>query len=113
MGILKSLKRKKTVQTVASVTNKFLLIDQLKQNKLLETTDCGVFYTFKEVLTVNKDPNNMLKQFYVYARTTGLLQQGEVLQIKERTSDNKELLLATILADSVTLFDLTIDDNSF
>lgn len=105
MGILKKLKGKKSVKTVGSVTNKFLLIDQLKHNKLLETTDNGVFYTFKEVLTVNKDPSNMLKQLYVYARTTGLLQQGEVLQIKERTPDNKELLLATILADSVTIFD--------
>lgn len=105
MGILKKLKGKKPVQTVGSVTKKFLLIDQLKQNKLLETTDRGVFYTFKEVLTVNKDPGNMLKQFYVYARTTRLLQQGEVLQIKERTPDNKELLLASILADSVIIFD--------
>lgn len=105
MGILKSLKRKKTVQTVGSITSKFLLIDQMITNKLLETTDTGVFYTFSEVLKVNKNPKNMLKQFYIYARTTGLLQEGEVLQVKERQPESADLLLATILADSITLYD--------
>lgn len=105
MGILKSLKKKKTVQTVGGVLNKYLLIDQMKTNKLLETTDTGVFYTYTEVLKVNKDPKNMLKQFYIYARTTGLLNEGEALQIKERQPDGPDLLLASILADSVTLYD--------
>lgn len=105
MGILKSLRKKKTVQTVGSIANKFLLIDELKKQQLLETTDTGVFYTYKEVLKVNKDPKNMLKQLYIYARTTGLLKEGEVLQVKERQPYGPDLLLASILADSVTLHD--------
>ena len=101
MGLLKKLKKQpKSIPTVASLTNRFLLIDELKKKKLLETTDTGIFYTFLEVLKVNKDPNNFLKNLYVYGRSTGLLKEGEVLQIRD---PNDGELLASILVDKITL----------
>lgn len=88
------------MQTVGSVLAPYPLIDKLKEQKLLQTTAAGVFYTYREVLEVNKNPSNMLKQFYIYARTTGLLKAGEVLQIRDTDTS---ALFATILADTVTL----------
>lgn len=99
------IRSKKPKQTIGSITEKFVLIDKLKEQKLLETTAKGVFYTYQEVLAVNKDPRNFLKNLYVYARSTGLLSIGEELQIKQRLPNNEELLLATILADNVTIYD--------
>lgn len=101
MGLLKKIKRKaKPIQTVGSITNKFLLIDKLKQQKMLETGDSGLFYTYLDILKINKDPSNFLKNLYVYGRNTGLLKQGEVLQIRDM---DDSVLLASIQADKITL----------
>lgn len=101
MGLLKKIKRKaKPIQTVGSITKKFLLIDKLKQQKMLETGDSGVFYTYLDILKINKDPSNFLKNLYVYGRNTRLLKQGEVLQIRDM---DDSVLLASIQADKITL----------
>lgn len=104
MGLLKKLNKKKTTpMTVGKILKPIDLIDQLKQNKLLQTTDMGVFYTYPEVLKINKDPSNFLKQLYVYARTTKLLQKGEPLEIREPDQDQ---LMATITGDTVKLYEI-------
>ncbi|SEG62943.1 hypothetical protein [Sphingobacterium lactis] len=101
MGLLKKIKRKaKPIQTVGSITNKFILIDKLKHQKMLETGDSGVFYTYLDILKINKDPSNFLKNLYVYGRNTGLLKQGEVLQVRDM---DDSVLLASIQADKITL----------
>lgn len=101
MGLLKKLKKQqRPVQTVGSLTNRFLLVDELKKKKLLETTNTGIFYTYLEIIKVNKDPSNFLKNLFVYGRSTGLLKEGEVLQIRDF---DESKLLASILADKVTL----------
>ena len=101
MGLLKKLKKQpKPVLTVGSLTNRFILVDELKKKKLLETTNNGIFYTYLEVIKVNKNPDNFLKNLYVYGRSTGLVKEGEVLQIRN-LDDGK--LLASILSDKVTL----------
>ncbi|GAA4137954.1 hypothetical protein GCM10022216_14560 [Sphingobacterium kyonggiense] len=102
MGLLKKLGKVKIQPlTIGKVLNPFVLIDKLKQNKLLETTSFGIFYTYLEFLKVNENPENLLKQLYIYGRSTKLLKEGEVLQIKEK--DNGELI-ASILADDVQIF---------
>jgi len=53
-----------------------------------------------EIIKVNKEPDNFLRNLYVYGRSTGLLKEGEVLQIRNLV-DGK--LLASILSDKVTL----------
>ena len=101
MGLLKKLKSlPKPVQTVGPLTNRFLLVDELKNKKMLETTNTGIFYTYLELLKVNKNPENLLKNLYVYGRSTGLLKEGEILQI--RNKDDSELL-ATIVGDQIKL----------
>ncbi len=100
MGLLKKLKKQpRPVQTVGSLTNRFLLVDELKKKKLLEMTNTGIFYTYLEIIKVNKDPSNFLKNLYVYVRSTGLLKEDEVLQIRDF---DESKLLASILADKVT-----------
>lgn len=101
MGLLKKLKKQpRPVQTIGSLTNRFILVDELKKKKLLETTNTGIFYTYLEVIKVNKNPDNFFKNLYVYGRNTGLLKEGEVLQIRDFDEGK---LLASILADKVTL----------
>lgn len=101
MGLLKKIgKAKKQPVTIGKVLNPFVLIDKLKQNKLLETTSFGIFFTYLDLLKVNDNPENLLKQLYVYGRSTKLLKEGEVLHIKEKDSGE---LLASILADDVQL----------
>lgn len=101
MGLLKKLKKQpRPVQTVGSLTNRFILVDELKKKKLLETTSNGIFYTYLEIIKVNKDPSNFLKNLYFYGRSTGLLAEGEVLQIRDF---DESKLLASILDDKVTL----------
>ncbi len=101
MGLLKKLKKQpKSVQTIGLLTNRFILVDELKKKKLLETTNTGIFYTYLEVIKINKNPNNFFKNLYVYGRSTGLLKEGEVLQIR---NFNEGKLLASILADKITL----------
>ncbi|VTQ01686.1 hypothetical protein [Sphingobacterium daejeonense] len=100
MGLLKKVKKQpKPIQTVASMTLRFLLIDELKKKRLLETTATGIFYMYLEVIQVNKNPDNFLKNIYVYGRATGLLKEGEVLQIRD---PDDSALLASILADKIT-----------
>lgn len=100
MGLLKKLKnRPKLVQTVGSLTQRFILIDELKKKKLLETTATGIFYMYLEVIQVNKNPDNFLKNLYVYGRTTGFLNAGEVLQVRD---PDDSALLVSILADKIT-----------
>ncbi len=100
MGLLKKLKKQpKQIQTIGSLTERFLLVDELKKKKLLETTNKGVFYLYLEVIKVNKNPDNFLKNLYVYGRSTGLLKEGEVLHIRD---PNESVLLVTILADEIT-----------
>ncbi len=98
MRLLKKIKKPVKKVTACSITNRFLLIDELKKKKLLETTNLGIFYTYLEVLKINKEPDNFLKNLYIYARTTGLLNEGEVLQIRD---PDESKLLATILADKI------------
>ncbi|WP_185213759.1 hypothetical protein [Sphingobacterium mizutaii] len=101
MGLLKKLKKQpKPVQTVGSLTNRFIMVDELKKKKLLETTNTGIFYTYLEVIKVNKDPDNFLKNLYVYGRSSELIKEGEVLLIRDFDEGK---LLASILADKVTL----------
>ncbi|WP_149525640.1 hypothetical protein [Sphingobacterium hotanense] len=102
MGLLKKLgKQKKPTPTVGSITEKFILIDELKSKKLLETTSNGIFYIYPEVLRINKNPNNFFKNLYVYGRSTGLLRKGEVLQIRNQ---NDSAMLASLTADEITLY---------
>lgn len=104
MGLLKKLSKKKAVpQTVGKILKPIDLIAQLKENRLLQTTELGVFYTYPEVLKINKDPSNFLKQLYVYARATKLLQEGETLEIREPDQDQ---LMATITGDTVQLYEM-------
>ncbi|WP_313261873.1 hypothetical protein [Sphingobacterium sp.] len=101
MGLLKKLKKQpRPVQTIGSLTNRFILVDDLKKKKLLETTSTGIFYTYLEVIKVNKNPDNFFKNLYVYARSSGLIKASEVLQIRDFEEGK---LLASILADKVTL----------
>lgn len=100
MGLLKKLnKQKKPIQTVRSITEKFILIDELKSKKLLETTSNGIFYVYPEVLRINKNPNNFYKNLYVYGLSTGLLRKGEVLQLRD---PNDSVLFASIMEDKIT-----------
>ncbi len=100
MGLLKKLKKQpKPIQTVGSITQRFILIDELKKKRLLETTSTGIFYMYLEVIQVNKNPDNFLKNLYVYGRSTGLLKEGEVLQIRD---PDDSALLVSILADKIT-----------
>lgn len=102
MGLLKKHnKQKKPIQTVGSITEKFILIDELKNKRLLETTSNGIFYLYLEVLKVNKNPDNFLKNLYVYGRSTGLLKNGEILQIRD---PDESILLASVLADKITKY---------
>ncbi|WP_433895202.1 hypothetical protein [Sphingobacterium mizutaii] len=105
MGLLKKLRKQpKPIQTVGSITERFILIDELKNKKLLETTATGIFYLYLEVIKINKNPDNFLKNLYVYGRSTGLLKEGEVLQIRD---PDDSTLLVSILADKITLHYLT------
>ena len=100
MGLLKKLvKQTKVTQTCGSITEKFILIDELKNKKLLETTSNGIFYIYPEVLRINKNPNNFYKNLYVFGRSTGLLRKGEVLQLRD---PNDSALLASIMEDKIT-----------
>lgn len=101
MGFLKSNRKVKSETiTIGKLSNLFLLIDKLKKQKVLQTTDQGIFFTYPEILNINKDPSNFLKNLYVYARNCNLIKKGQVLQI--RNNDGSQLM-ASILADSVTL----------
>lgn len=101
MGLLKKLKKQpKPVQTIGSLTNIFILVDELIKKKLLETTNTGIFYIYLEVIKVNKNPDNFFKNLYVYARSTGLIKEGEVLQIRDFDEGK---MLASILADKITV----------
>ncbi|WP_312139505.1 hypothetical protein [Sphingobacterium sp.] len=100
MGLLKKFnKQKKPIQTVGSIAEKFILINELKNKSLLETTSNGIFYLYLEVLKVNKNPDNFLKNLYVYGRSTGLLKDGEVLQIRD---PDESILIASILEERIT-----------
>ena len=108
MGLLRKLIRKKPKPIkIKKVTELYLQIDELKQKGLLETTDYGVFYTYVEVIQVNKKPDGFLKQMYIYARTTGLLLEGHKLEIRDYEDPNDDFLIAEILGDEVTLHQTT------
>lgn len=80
MSILKKLKSnpsspKKT--TLGDVAQKIIVIDDLKKKGLLRTTDYGVFYTFPEVIKTD----SAIKNLYIYARLTKLIEPGKELLI--------------------------------
>lgn len=101
MGILKKLKKKPAGITIGSTANLFLLIDKMKNNRILKTTDTGIFYTFPEVLQMGHNPDALLRNFYIYGRSTGLLKEGDILTIRDM--EEPHTALATVLADNVTI----------
>ncbi len=101
MGILKKLKKKPVGVKIGSAANLFLLIDKMKNNKILKTTDTGVFYTFPEVLQTGHNPEALLRNFYIYGRSTGLLKKDDILTIRD--IDDPHPALATVLADEVSI----------
>lgn len=101
MGILKKLKKKPVGIKIGSAANLFLFIDKMKNNKILKTTDTGVFYTFPEVLQMGHKPDALLRNFYIYGRSTGLLKEGDILTIRD--AEEPHAALATVLADEVTI----------
>jgi|SRR5690606_20559328 len=104
MGLLRKLTKKKAEPVkMKKVTDLYRHIDELKQKGLLETTDYGVFYTFVEVVNVNKKPDGFLKQLYIYARTANLLRRGHKLEIRDLEDANDDFLIAEVLGDKVTL----------
>jgi hypothetical protein len=108
MGLLRKLTRKETKPVkLRKVTDLYLHIDEMKQKGLLETTEYGVFYTYVEVVKVNKKPEGFLKQLYIYARTTNLLRRGHKLEIRDLEDPNDDFLIADILGDKVTLHQMT------
>ncbi|MGJ1419990.1 hypothetical protein ACR79T_10215 [Sphingobacterium spiritivorum] len=98
MGILKKIKKTKPLK-IGHVTSLILNINKLKENKLLQTTDTGIFYTYPEVINNGKNPAAFSKNLYIYARSTNLLKIGEVLQIRDIENGK---LLVSVLADKVT-----------
>lgn len=108
MGLLRKLTRKETKPVkLKKVTDLYLQIDEMKEKGLLETTDYGVFYTYVEVVNVNKTPDGFLKKLYIYARTTNLLRRGHKLEIRDLEDPNDDFLIAEILGDKVTLHQTT------
>jgi|SRR5690606_8107597 len=108
MGLLRKLTKTKSKPIkIKKVTDLYLHIDEMKNKGLLETTDYGVFYTFVEVVEVNKQPDGFLKQLYIYARTSGLLRRGHKLEIRDLEDANDDFLIAEILGDKVTLHQTT------
>lgn len=101
MGILKKLKKKPSAITIGSAANLFILIDKMKQNGILKTTDTGVFYTFPEVLQTGHNPKALLRNLYIYGRNTGLLKMGDILTVRDM--DDPHPALATVLADEVSI----------
>ncbi|MDQ1150155.1 hypothetical protein QE382_002139 [Sphingobacterium zeae] len=108
MGILKKLKKKPVGVKIGSAANLFLLIDKMKNNRILKTTDTGVFYTFPEVLQMGHNPEALLRNFYIYGRSTDLLKEGDILTIRD--IDDPHAALATVLADHVKILDLPKTD---
>ena len=108
MGILKKLKKKPVGVKIGSAANLFLLIDKMKNNRILKTTDTGVFYTFPEVLQMGHNPDALLRNFYIYGRSTSLLKEGDILTIRD--IDDPHTALATVLADHVKILDLPNPD---
>ncbi|WP_282635781.1 hypothetical protein [Sphingobacterium thalpophilum] len=108
MGILKKLKKKPVAVKIGSAANLFLLIDKMKNNKILKTTDTGVFYTFPEILQMGHKPDALLRNLYIYGRSTGLLKEGDILTIRD--IDDPHAALATVLADDVKIIDLPKTD---
>lgn len=104
MGILKKLKKKPVAVKIGSAANLFLLIDKMKNNKILKTTDTGVFYTFPEILQMGHKPDALLRNLYIYGRSTGLLKEGDILTIRD--IEEPHAALATVLADHVKILDL-------
>lgn len=76
MSLIKKLKKQKKVK-LGDVANKITIIDQLKQKGLLRTTDYGIFYTYPEVVRTDA----AIKNLYLYARLTKLIQPGASLTI--------------------------------
>lgn len=103
MGLLKKLKKTSKAITIKQATDLYLDIDRLKQQKMLETTDDGVFYTFPELLQM-KNSEAFLRKLYVYGRTTGLLAEGDILTIEDIMPDeNSKIKLATVLANNILI----------
>ncbi|WP_447767000.1 hypothetical protein [Sphingobacterium faecium] len=103
MGLLKKLKKTSKAITIKQTTSLYLDIDRLKQQKMLETTDEGVFYTFPELLKM-KNSQAFLRKLYIYGRTTSLLAEGDILYIEDIMPDeNSKITLATVLADNIII----------
>lgn len=100
MGLLKSLKKKNKPVFIGQVTNLILGIDKLKNSKLLEVSDRGVFYTYPEVVYAGNNPEAFCRNLYIYGRATGLLAIGQELTL--RHNDTSEVL-AIIDANIVNL----------
>lgn len=81
--------RKKN-STIRSWSTAMLLVDQLKQKNLLETTADGVFFIFPE-LFVGPTPEMVAKNLYLYARSTNLIKKDQVLYFKDLGQDGRPL----------------------
>lgn len=103
MGLLKKLKKTSKAITIKQTTSLYLDIDLLKQQKMLETTDEGVFYTFPELLKM-KNSQAFLRKLYIYGRTTGLLAEGDILYIEDiKPDEDSKIRLATVLANNILI----------
>jgi len=98
MGILKKLKRSKSV-TIGDVTKVILTIDRLKKNGILKTTDLGYFEIFPDIIENNEHKQAFCKNLYFYARQTRLIKEGETLDLIN-IEDNS--LIALITAEGTT-----------
>jgi len=103
MGLLKKLKKQSKTITIKKTTDLYLNIDRLKEQKMLKTTDEGIFYTFPELLQ-GKNPEAFLRNLYIYGRTTGLLAEGDILTIEDiQPDEGSKIKLATVLADNIII----------
>lgn len=98
MGTLKKLKRSKSI-TIGDVSKVILTINKLKQNGILKTTNLGYFEIFPDILEKNEHKQAFCKNLYFYARQTGLIKQGETLDLIN-IEDNS--LIALVTAEKAT-----------
>lgn len=81
MKLLRKFRPQKKQVTVGDWSKATLLVNELKERKLLKTTTTGAFYIFPE-LFVGSSPENVAKNIYMYARTTSLIKQGQTLYFR-------------------------------
>ncbi len=87
MKLFRKARVSKNKTTIGDVSKHILLVNGLKEKKVLKTSNTGAFYTYPEILRIGPTPDNIAKNLYLYARECNLIAKGQTLYFRDMDED--------------------------